>query len=199
MPVSFEHRVLGGTRDDAAGECFDKVAKLIGLPYPGGPELDRLANEGNPQAYSFPRPLIHEPNYDFSFSGLKTSVRYFLEKHPEALATAIDVKNLCASVQAAIVEVLVQKTVRAATYYHVKYITISGGVSCNTGLRSALGAAAKKAGMELKVAPAQLCTDNAGMVGILAEQYFDKNITATPYDSEIVPGWDLATLHSEAR
>ncbi|MDB6130854.1 MAG: tRNA N6-adenosine threonylcarbamoyltransferase [Verrucomicrobiales bacterium] len=199
VPVPFEHQVLGGTRDDAAGECFDKVAKLIGLPYPGGPELDRLANEGNPQAYSFPRPLIHEPNYDFSFSGLKTSVRYFLEKHPEALATAIDVKNLCASIQAAIVEVLVQKTVRAATYYHVKYITISGGVSCNTGLRSALGAAAKKAGMELKVAPAQLCTDNAGMVGILAEQYFDKNITATPYDSEIVPGWDLATLHSEAR
>src|SRR5581483_7788966 len=105
-----KHRVLGSTIDDAAGECFDKVGKLIGLPYPGGPEIDRLARLGNPKAYDFPRPLLRDATDDFSFSGLKTSVRYFLRDHPEIAEDAERIHDLCASVQAAIVEVLVTKT-----------------------------------------------------------------------------------------
>ena len=104
-----KHRVLGSTLDDAAGECFDKVAKLIGLPYPGGPELDRLAGSGNPAAHQFPRPLLREPGDDFSFAGLKTSVRYFLQKNPGLMESSQARSDLCASVQAAIVEVLVTK------------------------------------------------------------------------------------------
>ena len=119
--AELDHRVLGSTYDDAAGECFDKTAKLIGLPYPGGPEMDRLAAEGNPDAFDFPRPLIHEANDDFSFSGLKTSVRYYLRDHPGVLDQRRTLCDLCASVQAAIVEVLVTKTVRAARRLGAKW------------------------------------------------------------------------------
>ncbi|MEI2724522.1 MAG: tRNA (adenosine(37)-N6)-threonylcarbamoyltransferase complex transferase subunit TsaD [Verrucomicrobiota bacterium] len=110
VPAELKHRVLGGTIDDAAGECFDKTGKLMGLPYPAGAEIDRLAEQGNPQAFNFPRPLLNEPNDDFSFSGLKTSVRYFLRDHPRLLDDAQALRDFCASVQAAIVEVLVAKT-----------------------------------------------------------------------------------------
>src|SRR5258706_5948449 len=107
VEAELKHRLLGSTLDDAAGEWFDKTGKLMGLPYPAGPEIDRLAEKGNPKAFDFPRPMINDPNDDFSFSGLKTSVRYFLRDHPEALGSAQSIRNLCASVQAAIVEVLV--------------------------------------------------------------------------------------------
>src|SRR5437870_11778627 len=114
VQAELKQRLLGCTVDDAAGECFDKVAKLIGLPYPGGPALEKLAEQGNSRAFAFPRPLLQEANDDFSFSGLKTSVRYCLRDHPEILDTGQRLRDLCASVQAAIVEVLVTKTVRAA-------------------------------------------------------------------------------------
>src|SRR5581483_1407403 len=107
-------RVLGSTIDDAAGECFDKTGKLIGLQYPAGPEIDKLAEQGNPKAFDFPRPLLHDANDDFSFSGLKTSVRYFLRDNPDLLNNKQKICDLCASIQAAIVEVLVAKTIRAA-------------------------------------------------------------------------------------
>src|SRR5205823_14419801 len=100
--AELDHEVLGSTIDDAAGECFDKVGKLIGLPYPGGPEVDRLAGQGNAKAYNFPRPVLREDNDDFSFAGLKTSVRYFVQKNPELLKDMQKVRDLCASVQAAI-------------------------------------------------------------------------------------------------
>src|SRR5690349_5726888 len=109
-----KHRVLGGTIDDAAGECFDKTGKLMGLAYPAGPIMDRRAEQGNSKEYDFPRPLLNEPNDDFSFSGLKTSVRYFLRDHPDLLKNDQSIADLCASIQAAIVEVLVVKTLRAA-------------------------------------------------------------------------------------
>ena len=114
VTAPLEHRVLGGTVDDAAGECFDKAAKLIGLPYPGGPELDRLANEGDGSAHKFPRPMMRDDSHDFSFSGLKTSVRYFIRDNPDVLEDGQRLRNLCAGVQAAIVEVLVAKTIRSA-------------------------------------------------------------------------------------
>ncbi len=129
------HRVLGGTIDDAAGECFDKTGKLMGLPYPAGPVIDRLAEQGNPSAFAFPRPLLHDANDDFSFSGLKTSVRYFVRDHPALLDDRQKVCDLCASVQAAIIEVLVKKTIRAAKRERVRCVTASGGVTCNRALR----------------------------------------------------------------
>jgi len=187
-----KHRVLGSTMDDAAGECFDKVGKLIGLAYPAGPEIDRLAEQGNPRACDFPRPLLHDPSDDFSFSGLKTSVRYFLRDHPRLLDEAQTIRDLCASVQAAIVEVLVKKTIRAAMRLGVRCVTASGGVTCNRALRKNLGDACLRAGFTLRLADRELCTDNAAMIGILAERKLLRGERPQAYDAEIAPGLQLA-------
>lgn len=188
-----DHEVLGGTLDDAAGECFDKVAKLIGLPYPGGPQLDRLAEQGNPEAHDFPRPLMKDPNYEFSFSGLKTSVRYFLRDNPQVLDDDDSIKDLCASVRVAIVHVLVAKTIRAAKRLGVKCITASGGVSCNRGLRAYLQDRCDKFGFKLRLAEPSLCTDNAAMIGILADRKIATGEASTNVDAEVKPGWQLET------
>jgi len=186
-----KHRVLGGTIDDAAGECFDKTGKLMGLGYPAGPIIDRLAESGNPKAYDFPRPLLNEASDDFSFSGLKTSVRYFLRDHPELMESAPSIRDLCASVQAAIVEVLVTKTVRAAKRVGVNCVTASGGVTCNRALRRALSDACQQRGLGLRLAEGSLCTDNAAMVGILAERKLLANAAGDSGDGEIQPGLAL--------
>jgi len=186
-----QHRLLGSTLDDAAGECFDKVAKLIGLPYPGGPQLDRLAAGGNPAAYDFPRPLLREPGEDFSFAGLKTSVRYFLQKNHGLLESAQRVKDLCASVQAAIVEVLVTKTIRAARRTGVKCVTASGGVTCNSALRAELTTACQREGFTLRLAEQTLCTDNAAIIGVLAERKLARGQAPSSLDAEISPNWSL--------
>jgi N6-L-threonylcarbamoyladenine synthase len=187
-----KHRVLGSTVDDAAGECFDKTGKLMGLAYPAGPEIDRLAEQGNPKAFDFPRPLLHDAGDDFSFSGLKTSVRYFLRDNPKLLDDAQRIRDLCASIQAAIVEVLVKKTIRAAKRNHMRCVTASGGVTCNRALRRDLESACKREGFTLRLAEESLCTDNAAMIGILAERKLAQNIPATDLDEEINPGWVLA-------
>jgi N6-L-threonylcarbamoyladenine synthase len=188
-----DHAVLGGTLDDAAGECFDKVAKLLGLPYPGGPVLDRLAEEGNAARFSFPRPLLHAANDEFSFSGLKTSVRVFLEKNPGLAEDPQALRDVCASVRAAIVETLVTKTLRAARRLGLDCVTASGGVTCNRGLRRELLAACQGAGVELRLADPVFCTDNAAMVGLLGELRWKHGHITEP-DSETIPGWDLTTL-----
>jgi N6-L-threonylcarbamoyladenine synthase len=185
-------RVLGSTIDDAAGECFDKTGKMIGLNYPAGPEIDKLAEQGNPKAFDFPRPLLHDANDDFSFSGLKTSVRYFLRDNPNLLDDAQKIRDLCASIQAAIVEVLVAKTIRAAKRNGVRCVTASGGVTCNRSLRNELERACKRNGFELRLAEKNLCTDNAAMIGILAEQKLKQGISIPSVDEEIKPGWVLA-------
>jgi len=187
-----KHRVLGGTIDDAAGECFDKTGKLIGLPYPAGPEIDRLAEQGNAKAFNFPRPLLHDASDDFSFSGLKTSVRYFIRDHPALLDDPQKVRDLCASVQAAIVEVLVTKTIRAAKRCDVRHVTASGGVTCNRALRHELARACARNGFTLRLAEKQLCTDNAAMIGILAEKKLLNGLVMPELDAEIKPGWMLA-------
>jgi len=189
--AELDHRVLGGTIDDAAGECFDKTGKLLGLPYPAGPEMDRLAESGNPAAYDFPRPLLHDPSDDFSFSGLKTSVRYFLRDQPALLADAQKIRDLCASVQAAIVDVLVKKTIRAAKREGVRCVTASGGVTCNRALRRELERACQRHGLTLRLADRTLCTDNAAMIGILAERKLRAGPPSAPLDEEIKPGWAL--------
>ncbi len=191
IPKEGVHRLLGSTLDDAAGECFDKVGKLLGLPYPAGPIIDRLASLGDPKAYRFPRPLLSEPNHDFSFSGLKTSVRYHLRDHPERLNDSRAIGDVCASVQAAIVEVLVTKTIAAAKRLQVRCVTGSGGVTCNSGLRNALDRACRKHGLRLMLADKSLCTDNAAMIGILAERKILRNTPEEALDEDIRPGWDL--------
>lgn len=190
VEAELKHRVLGATLDDAAGECFDKIAKLLGLPYPGGPLVDRLAAEGNPAAYDFPRPLLREPHADFSFSGLKTSVRYFLDRRPGLADDPVRLRDLCASVQAAIVDVLVGKLIAAARRQGVNTVTASGGVTCNRGFRARLAADAAAAGLTVRLAKPELCTDNAGMIGILAARKLRRGETAS-WDTEIQPGWRL--------
>jgi N6-L-threonylcarbamoyladenine synthase len=159
------YTVLGRTVDDAAGEAFDKVAKMLGLGYPGGPEIERAARNGNATRFDFPRSMPGEEN--FSFSGLKTAVRYLLPK------LSLDdqvIADLCASFQQAIIDVLIRKTMAAARKHSVKIVTVSGGVSCNAELRRQLGDACRAQKVELKTAEAKLCTDNAAMIAFAAAQ-----------------------------
>jgi N6-L-threonylcarbamoyladenine synthase len=158
-----QHRILGQTVDDAAGEAFDKVAKLLKLGYPGGPEIDQRAKQGNPAAIEFPRSMLDDPSDNFSFSGLKTAVLYYLRKHPEPC-----VADVCASFQEAVVDVLVGKIVRAAKKYRVRSVSASGGVSINSRLRERLTTECRRNGWKLLLSPAELCTDNAAMIAALA-------------------------------
>ena len=192
VSAQLQHRLLGSTLDDAAGECFDKVGKLLGLAYPAGPQIDRLAAQGNPKAFEFPRPLLNDLGDDFSFSGLKTSVRYFLRDHPALLEDHRALADLCASVQAAIVEVLVAKTLRAARRLGVGCVTASGGVTSNRALRAELAAACTREGLRLRLAQPGLCTDNAAMIGILAERQLALGREPTSLDAEIVPNWPVS-------
>ncbi len=157
------YRLLGQTQDDAAGEAFDKVGKLLGLPYPGGPNVNRIARDGNTTAFDFPRSMIHSDDFAFSFSGLKTSVRYLLPKLAE-----VPLADVCASFQEAVVDVLVAKTIRAAQTTCRRVVAVSGGVSCNTRLREKLTTACAQRGLELLLAEPSLCTDNAAMIGYVA-------------------------------
>ncbi len=163
----------------------------MGLPYPGGPEIDRLAARGNPKAYDFPRPMLHEPNDDFSFAGLKTSVRYFLQKNPALFNDEQCLRDVCASVQAAIIEVLVKKTIRAAERLGVRCVTGSGGVISNSALRRDLAAACQRSGLVLRLADQKFSTDNAAMIGIIAERKFLAGAQPTPLDDDIHPSWAL--------
>jgi len=158
------YKKLGGTRDDAAGEAYDKVGKMLGLRYPGGPEIEKAAVNGNPKAYDFPRSMLHEAHLDFSFSGLKTAVLYTLQKEKGELPVA----DLAASFQEAVIEILVKKTLRAARAAGRKKIALSGGVSLNNALRKAFEEVAGREGLELEVAPPAFCTDNAAMIAFAA-------------------------------
>ena len=158
-------QIIGETIDDAAGEAFDKSAKLLGLPYPGGPLIDKYAKTGNPTAFKFAEPQI--PELNFSFSGLKTSILYFLQKQEPGFIEA-NLNDLCASVQHAIVTILIKKLQKAVVQTGVKQVCIAGGVSANSGLRNALVEAGKKYKWEPFVPPFEYCTDNAGMIAITA-------------------------------
>lgn len=158
---------LGETRDDAAGEAFDKVARLLGLPYPGGPEVERLARTGTPDAIAFPRPMLQEKNYDFSFSGLKTSVLYYLRDHHLNEGSPIGVKaDIAASFQQAALDVLVKKTIRAAQEFGARSVMLSGGVAANKALRTRLAREAKKIGCAFFVPDLKYNLDNGAMIGI---------------------------------
>jgi N6-L-threonylcarbamoyladenine synthase len=160
------HRVVGRTRDDAAGEAFDKVARLLGLGFPGGPVLDRLARSGDPAAFAFPRGLAHDTSFDFSFSGLKTAVRYHVDAHPDDQKTRQ--ADLAASFQAAVVDALCERTLRAARALEVETIALAGGVAANSALRSELTRRAGDSGLRVLVPPLEYCTDNAAMIAAAA-------------------------------
>jgi N6-L-threonylcarbamoyladenine synthase len=177
--------LVGATRDDAAGEAFDKVAKMLGLPYPGGPEVDRAAASGRPDAVSFPRPVLDKA-YDFSFSGLKTAVRYFIDDHRSEMSPEL-MSDIAASFQEAVVDVLVMKTIAAAKALSVDTISAVGGVASNSRLRERLRKEGRDAGLEVLLPPAELCTDNGA---IIAEAGYLKllrggatDLSASPYST----------------
>jgi len=215
-----DYQVIGRTVDDAAGEAFDKTAKLLGLGYPGGPEIEKHATAGNAKRFDLPRSMPESEN--FSFSGLKTAVRYLLPKlsvipsgardlSTEARVTKSSLSNqlpsersfacaqddkliadLCASVQAAIVDVLVLKTINAAKKHNVDLVTMSGGVSCNKELRKEIAAACKLHGIELKTAEPWLCTDNAAMIAFAAMLKLQNGFSSSVTE-EIDPNLALAS------
>ncbi len=154
------YRKLGETRDDAMGECFDKVARLLGLPYPGGPEIEKMAKYGSSTAIDFPRPMINQKNFDFSFSGLKTAVFYYLRDHRN-----VKIEDVAASFQAAAFETVINKTLRAAKEFGAKSILLSGGVASNISLRNYFKLKTSISGSPaIIIPPKNFCTDNAAMV-----------------------------------
>jgi N6-L-threonylcarbamoyladenine synthase len=170
-----EHDLLGATTDDAAGEAFDKVAKILDLGFPGGPVIDRLSKGRNPAAVSFARTLLEPDSLDFSFSGVKTSVLYHVRgqdgKNPRRPAPE-EVSDICAGFQEAVVDVLVEKTLRACARTRVKRIAVGGGVACNGRLREKMTAAAQKIGATAYFPPGRFCTDNAAMIAGLGYHLF---------------------------
>jgi N6-L-threonylcarbamoyladenine synthase len=183
------YRILGRTADDAAGEAFDKVAKMLGLGYPGGPEIERRALSGDAARFDFPRSMLESGDHNFSFSGLKTAVRYQLAKMKDV---SDDTRNdLCASFQGAVVEVLVKKTLRAARESEAKLVTVSGGVSCNRALRDRMSDACHRAGLTLLTAVPELCTDNAAMIAFAASLRFQAGYSSE-LAQEIDPNLALA-------
>jgi N6-L-threonylcarbamoyladenine synthase len=183
-----DYTLLGRTLDDAAGEAFDKTAKLLGLPYPGGIEIDRLAEEGDPSAHLFPQALPERGNLDFSFSGLKTSVRYYLEKHPDLPKSPQGMADLCASVRHAIVGVLLRKTERAVEESGLARVAISGGVSANSALRRGMTDLCRNRGWELHLPARELATDNAAMMAFAAVHHLRAG-ESSPIAREISPQW----------
>ncbi len=168
----FDMEIIGETTDDAVGEAFDKSAKILGLPYPGGPLVDKHAQKGNPNAFVFTKPKV--PNLDFSFSGLKTAILYFIQKktaeNPDFVNENID--DICASIQNTIIEILMEKLQLAVKQTGIKQVAIGGGVSANSGIRSTLKAAEEKYGWKTYIPKFEYTTDNAAMIGIVGYQKF---------------------------
>lgn len=171
------YTTLGRTLDDAAGEAFDKVAKLLGLGYPGGAIMDRLAAQGNPRAFDFPRPLLKKDNLDFSFSGIKTALLYYVQGQTGPIEGQ-HLQDVAASFQAAVVEVLCAKTLRAAARTGLKRIVVAGGVACNRGLRQAMTAQAQAAGLQVTFPSPALCADNAAMLAVAGNAYLEQGVRA---------------------
>ncbi len=186
------YRTLGRTLDDAAGEAFDKVAKLLGLPYPGGAVIDRLAEAGDPASVKLPRPLLNDRTCNFSFSGLKTAVLTYLQKTPYPLEGQ-GLNDLCASFQAAVCDVLVAKTGAALAATGVNRVVVAGGVACNNALRREMRRLAEARGAELHIPKPTLCSDNAAMIGVPGDFYLSRGITG---DAELdaLTVWSLDGL-----
>ncbi len=183
------YRLLGRTIDDAAGEAFDKVAKMLGLPYPGGPVIDRLAKLGDASGVRFPRPMLKKPNFDFSFSGMKTSVLTYIESQCGQLNEQ-KIANIAASFQEAVVDVLLQKTLRAARDEGLTRIVVAGGVACNSGLRQGFQAAGGTEAVDVYFPSPLLCSDNAAMLAVAADDYLARGARSSA-DLNAVSNWPL--------
>ncbi len=195
------YQLLGETIDDAAGEAFDKSAKLMGLPYPGGPGLSRLAEQGNAAAYKLPRPLLHSGDLDFSFAGLKTAVLTQCKKIGEAAHTegAAERADLAASTQAAIVEVLTKKAMTALQQTGLQRLVVAGGVGANHELRRQLNALCAHAGVRVHYPELHLCTDNGAMIALAGAMRWQAGL-ARPMlraDFQVRPRWDLAAVQAD--
>ncbi|MVN92604.1 tRNA (adenosine(37)-N6)-threonylcarbamoyltransferase complex transferase subunit TsaD [Mucilaginibacter aquatilis] len=180
----FDMEVIGHTQDDAAGEAMDKTSKILGLPYPGGPLIDKYARQGNPNAYQFPEPQI--PGYNFSFSGLKTAILYFIQKNEAATPGFVqnNMADICASVEKRIVTILLNKLTKAALDYGIKDVALAGGVSANTGLRQGLQELGNKYNWNTFVPKMEYCTDNAAMIAIAGYyKFLQKDFT----DQHVAP------------
>ena len=190
-----EYTLLGETLDDAAGEAFDKSAKLLGLGYPGGPAISRLAEHGDPSVYALPRPMLHSKNLDFSFSGLKTAVLTLVKNHPGEL-NENDKANIARSFVEAIVDVLVAKCQTALKETKLKRLVIAGGVGANTQLRAALNSAASKKHFQVFYPELELCTDNGAMIAFAGALRLQRNPNAASYDYgfTVKPRWPLHEL-----
>ncbi|MBP3700634.1 MAG: tRNA (adenosine(37)-N6)-threonylcarbamoyltransferase complex transferase subunit TsaD [Lachnospiraceae bacterium] len=176
-----EFEIIGRTRDDAAGEAFDKVARAIGLGYPGGPKIDKAAKEGDPHSITFPKARIEGSPFDFSFSGLKSAVLNYLN-HAKMMGEEVNPNDLAASFQQAVVEALVSKAMLAAKEYGVDKVVLAGGVASNSALRQGMAQACKKRGYQIYYPSPIYCTDNAAMIGAAAYYEYEKGARA---------GWDL--------
>ena len=190
------YELLGETIDDAAGEAFDKSAKLLGLGYPGGPALAALATQGRADAYAFPRPLLHQPNLDFSFAGLKTAVLTQCKKSGDDLARYK--ADIAASTQAAIVDVLVKKSLRALEQTGMKRLVLAGGVGANRALREQLAASLSTKGAVVHFPQAEWCTDNGAMIAMAAGMRLQSGIeqARASYAFDVLPRWPLAQMCS---
>ncbi|MBN1407580.1 MAG: tRNA (adenosine(37)-N6)-threonylcarbamoyltransferase complex transferase subunit TsaD [Calditrichaceae bacterium] len=175
MEDHLKYKILGKTRDDAVGEAFDKGAKMLGLPYPGGPEIDKLAQLGDPEYYNFPRAWLKDNPLDFSYSGLKTALLTFL-KDKNKNEIQLNLNNICAAYQAAAIDVLVQKTITAVEKYKSERIAIAGGVAANSLLRRRLKTECDKKGYEFYLPEFKYCTDNAAMIARAGYEYLSREI-----------------------
>jgi N6-L-threonylcarbamoyladenine synthase len=188
-----DYELLGETRDDAAGEAFDKSAKLLGLPYPGGPELARLAEKGRPGVFNFPRPMLDRPGYEFSFSGLKTAVMLAVREGPADGQRRADIAR---AVQEAIVDTLVGKTTRALDDTGLGHLVVAGGVSANRSLRASLEAAARRRGVEIYFPRLEFCTDNAAMIAMAGLARLKSGGAAGHLAIEARAQWPLESLRA---
>lgn len=185
-----EYEIIGQTKDDAAGEAFDKVARSIGLGYPGGPKIDKVAKQGNALSIKFPKAKVNNSEYDFSFSGVKSAVLNY-KNHADMVGEEINVADLAASFQKSVVDVLVEHTIKAAKDYGLKDIAIAGGVASNSSLRLEMDKACKENGYGLYYPSPIYCTDNAAMIGAAAYFQYIKDDTEA-WDLNAVPGLKLA-------
>ncbi len=185
-----EYEIVGKTRDDAVGEAFDKVAKMLDLPYPGGPEIDKLARQGDPEAFAFPKARFKDESLDFSYSGLKTAVLYQLHELGEKERTRRKA-DIAASFQKAAIDVLVENTLAAVQKYPVEEVALAGGVACNAYLRARMTEVCHKFGLQLHIPPPELCTDNAAMIVRAGAWYLERGVHSD-FELSPVPSLGLA-------
>jgi N6-L-threonylcarbamoyladenine synthase len=186
------YTTLGRTIDDAAGEAYDKSAKIMGMPYPGGALIDKLARSGNPDAVRLPRPLLHDGTLKFSFSGLKTAVLQHVSKHPVTIPSQ-DLDDLCASFQKAVCDVLAFKTESAIRQTSAHHLVVAGGVACNSGLRSRMTELCDKLGIALSIPHPSLCGDNAAMLAVPGDYYLS-NGRNSPWTEDVTATWDMDSI-----